>query len=258
MPPGARWPAPDATSEKKRDDTMTNRTAALGRSLAAVIVVVALGVSCSSSENASSTSPEGGGDPTTTTTTTAAASAPVTSAPRQSCAANTLGAAAVASFEAPALLDVVCENQHAVATLTNGPGGELVLLFALQNGVWVLVGNAPLADAATAAPAGFSTTAVPGWQRARDARLNRGDRSAGGGDRVITDIPPSSLQVNPETGENEICTELSSDYIVCSPPTTVPPPPDDPDAPPVTIDQSGFCKYNYNDPRCVADPGFQP
>lgn len=236
---------------------MTNRTAALGRSLAAVLMVVALAVSCSSSESASGTNPEGGVD-ASTTTATAAPPAPSTTRPRQPCSSQTLGAAALASFEGPALLDVVCEDAAAVATLSNGPGGELVLLFELQpDGSWLLVANAPLDDPLSAVPADFSTTAVPTWQKAREARLKRGSRTPSGGN-VITDVPPSSLQVNPESGETEICVQESSDYIRCSPPPQLPAPPDDPDAPPETIKQSGFCQYNYNDPRCVENPGFMP
>lgn len=238
---------------------MTNRTAGLGRTLAAVLMVVALGVSCSSSESASGTNPDGGVD-ASTTTATAAPPAPSTTRPRQPCSSQTLGAAALASFEGPALLDVVCEDAAAVATLSNGPGGELVLLFSLQpDGSWLLVANAPLDDPLSAVLADFSPTAVPTWQKAREARLNRGNRSPSGAGNVVTEVPPSSLQVNPSTGEQEICTQYDNDVSQCVPNTTSPPAdPETPGEPLPTAPESGFCKYNYNDPRCVADPGFTP
>jgi hypothetical protein len=231
--------------------TMGIRTAGL-RGIAMVALLLGFAAGCSSSDDASS-------DPNATvasTTTTAAVTA-LTTAPRQSCAADTLTAAAAASFEAPKIIDVVCETEFATATLENGPSGETVVLFNLQGGVWVLAGSGAVADAVAATPAGFSPTAVPTWQRLRDARLKReANPDAGRGDPSPY---PSSTQVN--DGVVEICTQYGADFVECvtsTLPNIVEEPPADPDAPPTTQKQSGFCKYNYNDTRCINDPGFEP
>jgi hypothetical protein len=239
---------------------MPSRSRADRSSTLAVLLVTllaALLAACSSSDDVAS--------PDTTaaapdTTEAAAPGPPSATTPRPPCAANTLGAAALANFEAPALIDVVCQQQHATATLTNGPGGELLLLFQVADGAWVLVGSGPVDDlAAVATPADFSTTAIPEWARARQARLTRA--AAGpSAPAPSPDAPPSSLYSDPGTGEQMICTEPDLDVRVCTPSTTAPPPPDpeNPDAPPPDVPESMFCKYNYNDPRCVADPGFSP
>jgi hypothetical protein len=216
---------------------------------AAFALAVLLAVGCSSAEPTAS--PETTAAPTTATTAPVGGPAPTQS--RQSCAADTLGAAASASFPGPALTDVVCEDKFASATLSNGPGGEFIVLFSLQNGVWTLAGSAPIAEAASAAPADFSPTAVPSWQRTRDNRIARA-ANPGGKSGSDSSSNTTWTQVNDETGMLEIC-EQQGDFTGCSAPT-FPPPPEDPDAPPTTVKQSGFCKYNFNDPRCVADPGY--
>lgn len=239
-------------AEREENDTMTKHGIVRLRFAAGLALVVLLAVGCSSSNDVATSETTAASSTTTTTTP------PKLTQPRQSCAVDTLAAASAASFEAPALVDLVCETNDATATLTNGPGGEYVVLFSLQNGVWVLVGSAPVADYASVAPADFSTTAVPSWQRLRDARLNR---PAGGSPTAPkTDSPPSSLKLNPESGEMEVCVQLNSDFVRCTPPTTAPAPvdPEDPNAPAPTVTESMFCKYNYNDPRCVADPSFAP
>jgi len=122
----------------------------------------------------------------------------------------------------------------------------------------VLAGSGAVADAVTATPAGFSPTAVPTWQRLRDARLKReANPDAGRGEESPY---PSSTQVN-DDGVVEICTEYGADAVQCvtsTLPNIVEETPPDPDAPPTTQKQSGFCKYNYNDTRCINDPGFEP
>jgi hypothetical protein len=230
---------------------MTSRTSRALGAAAGLVLVSLLALGCSASDETAS---ESGAEPTAASTTTTAAAAPVTTGNRQACAAATLQAAAAATFADPVLSDVVCEDDFATATLANGPGGELVVLFSLQDGTWVLVGNAPIAQAASAAPADFSPTAIPSWERARAARLARA-ASAGSGNANPPSSNPMTTRVNPETGMIEICEKQGADFVLCSPPST-PADPNAPVTPPVT---SNFCRYNYNDPRCVeSGQSFEP
>lgn len=238
-------------------DPMTKRGNPRRATVLALLLVATVAAACSSTDETPPSAESNFPAPSTATTTPASL---VTTIPRASCSAATLGAAAAGTFEGAALVDVVCEQEAATATLTNGPDGELVVLFALQGGSWALVGNAPVdGDLASVAPAGFSPTALPAWQRLRNARLSR--PADGGSNSDPT--PPSSVQKNPDTGETEVCITYDADYVICSVPTTAPPPavpdpenPDAPVAPPVT---SNFCRYNYNDTRCVdSNQTFQP
>jgi len=133
---------------------------------------------------------------------------PVSSLPRQSCAAGTL-AAAVPGTATPEVIDIVCEIDAAAATLVNGPDGESVVIFSLVDGAWSLAGLTPVsADPASIAPAGFSATAIPAWARLRQARLTRAEappRRRGGGSEGcpiggdVENCPPA--QDPPSTGE---------------------------------------------------------
>jgi hypothetical protein len=237
---------------------MSSRSDAARRTvlvLALTALLAAFTAACSSSEETAT--PDTTAASTTTTATGGGGGAPTT-APRQPCSAQTLGAAALASFEAPALIDVVCETDFATATLSNGPGGELLVLFQLQDGAWALVGSGPVNDlAAVATPASFSTTAIPAWLRLRDARILRGDKPPTEDAAGTTD----STRVNSQTGGLETCVK-DGDFQTCTAVTTTPPAPPaeptDPDAEPPATEASMFCRYNYNDPRCKADPSFTP
>jgi hypothetical protein len=210
-------------------------------------VVSALALGCSSStEQAAS----GESNFPLPSTITAPPVAPPSTAPRQACTVATLSAPAAATFAEAALVDVVCETEAAAATLRNGPDGELLVLFTLKDGTWALVANGPVdGDVVALAPSGFSPSAIPAWQRARAARLSRPEGATP--TTAVAAAPPSSLQRNSQTGETELCTAYDVDYVSCQSTTIVPPEPTtppDPEAPPVT---SNFCKYNYNDTRCV-------
>ena len=238
---------------------MTKRRNSRLAPVLSLLLVAAFAAGCSSTETAS---PSESTIPAPSTATTASPGPTVTTTRRPACSAAALGAAAAATFEAAALIDVVCEPEAATATLTNGPDGELVALFTLQNGAWTLVGSGPVdGDVVAVAPAGFSPSAVPSWQRLRNARLAR--TAGGGSSKDDGSAPPSSTQKNPETGETEVCVAYDADFVECTPPTTAPPPdapepgnPDEPSAPPVT---SNFCRYNFNDTRCIdSDQNYQP
>lgn len=239
---------------------MTKRRHSRLAPVLALLLVTVLAAACSSTETASS-GESNFPAPSTAATATTDLGPPVTTTARAACSAATLGAAAVATFEAAALIDVVCEPEAATATLTNGPDGELVVLFTLQNGTWALVGSGPIdGDVVAIAPTGFSPTAVPSWQRLRNARLARGQ---GGPQTPTPSTPPSSTRTNPATNEVEVCIEYSADYITCAPvttpPDTEPPDPDNPDATPTPPVTSNFCRYNFNDTRCTeSGQTFQP
>ena len=227
---------------------MTMRGSAGTRTAVALVLLAVLAAGCSSSEGTASSDPA----PTDSSSTTAATASdavapgpPVTTQPRQSCSVATLAPAS--GTPDAALVDVVCETDHAAATLTNGPDGETIVVFSLTNGVWTLVGSAPAAgDTAAAAPAGVSATIIPTWSRARDARIARAAAPpSAGGDLPTVDDPKRGCRAE---GDVYICPDITE--------PSLPPDPENPDAPPVT---SNFCRYNFNDTRCVeSGQTFQP
>lgn len=229
---------------------MTMRGSAGLRAVVVLVLLAALAAGCSSGEGSATGDPAASDSSSTTATTAsegAVPGAPVVSQPRQSCSESTLGAAS--GTPNAVIVDVVCEAEHAAATLTNGPDGETIVVFALTGGVWTLAGSAPATgDTAAAAPAGFSTTVIPTWSRAREARIARAAAPSGGGDTPTVDDPKRGCRAE---GDVYICPDITE--------PSVPSDPDNPDAPPSSLEYSNFCKYNYNDTRCVeSNQQYQP
>lgn len=226
--------------------------------IAALFVMVAVAGACSGTDEAATT-PSTDASDTTTTTAPAPSGVPVTSAPRQTCDAANLALAAGAALPGAAFVDVVCQPTHAVATWESSPDGAIVALFALQDGVWAMVASGSAeGDVTPLVPADFSPTAVPDWQRLRAARLAReaNPESGGGATGGVGGGTPTETiyYVDPETGAVESCVS-NGETLDCKPAPGIPPTSVDPSSPPVT---SVFCRFNYNDPRCQADGGFEP
>ncbi len=220
----------------------------------AILATVALGA-CSSSGPDDATV-DSTVESTSTTGAAATGGVPVSTTPRPSCDANNLNAAAAGPLPGAALSQIVCEPSFAVATWSTGPNGETAVLFALQGGAWVYVGSGPAeGDVVALAPAEFSATAIPSWQRLRVSLANReggasgeGRTTGGGGGGGR---PTSTVYVtDPDTGGTESCV-TNGDGLICTPAPAPPVTSDDPDAPPAPPVTSNFCRYNFNDTRCV-------
>ena len=266
MPTGVAGELTDSRPEQElaweNRTSMIHRITVRSTLLAALVMTASVLAGCSSSD--STPSAEAPVESTTTAATPSTRGVPVTNAPRQACDANTLGSAATAALPGVTLTQLVCEPAFAIATWTAGPDGETAVLFALQDGVWAYIGSGPAGgDVAILAPSGFSATAVPAWQRLRTAIATRGgsdtegggtsDGGRGGGATTTSTV----YFTDPDTGQLQSCT-TNRDGMLCVPAPSIPPTSADPENPDDTVVPSGFCRFNFNDPRCQADNQYEP
>lgn len=232
-----------------------------------IVVLVAAGAACSGSGVVTT-------QPTGTTSSTAAPGAGDTRPINPDCLPATLLTPVRAKFAAATLEDVVCATDRAAATVVGAAelGGDGVALLSVVDRQWTLIANGPVtADPATLIPAKFSVVVYDTWFAKYQSRTNPTTTTATT-PGTTTDPATSSTTSTTSTTRASSgpttsrprCFELGG-RTVCydgPPSTTTAPPITTPDGkivttttasttPPVT---SMFCKFNYRDPRCAADP----
>lgn len=217
----------------------------------AVIFTLAL-VGCSSSGDSSGGGTLPGGPPSSSTTLAAGALANASNP--KDCNGEVLTPVVHGTLPDVTLGDVVCDGPFAMATVQGGglPGDGVVFL-RFKNNAWTIVANGGVnLEVKNLMPADFSLGAFSAWQLAYQARVNP---------TVPTTRKPADPN-NPSSNTAVTVCEQAVDAIRCDtvPPTVPPVPKTGPDgnplptAPPST---SMFCRFNFADPRCKADPLFE-
>jgi len=217
----------------------------------AFTVVLLSGLSCS----------DAGVDagPGTTQGSTAPLSSSTTAAPvvagdntATGCGADKLIPAIQTKYAAATLTEVICDSPFAVATVRGRPETPAngVAMFRIVGTSWTLVADGT-ADAPEPGipPADFSSATFGRWKAAYEKSKRPPTES--------TSKPAATIANNTQStsctgeGQNEACETITV------PPSTAPATTPDgntiPTTPPVT---SQFCRFNFADPRCKANPEF--
>jgi hypothetical protein len=178
----------------------------------------------------------------------------------------TPSAATVAAPETTASTNAPTESPAETPAVTVPPAvadagaGDRVVLLACERGAWkVFATDTPSADLSSKDPERFATH-VASWQAARTARLHP---------RTPVSVDPSQTTTSTAYVAGECKHADNVEYEQCpakvfltttttTPPTTLPPvtAPDGSVVPTTPKPTSMFCRYNYADPRCKADPSF--
>lgn len=227
------------------------------RKAAVLVVILVMIVGCSKKDETATpgTSAPAGGSTTTVPK----------SGPAGDCDEAAMTAVVQAKYPGAAISELGCAPPFATATVRHGTGllGDGVALLRFRNGAWTLVASGQAdADQATLLPADFSTVIFDAW-RARYDKLTHPERfttttkkagatpstlSAPNTTRLICEGEGGDVKCTPETTEPPTLPPVPKTLPDGSPaPTTEPQPPT----------TSSFCRFNFNDLRCKADPGFE-
>jgi hypothetical protein len=218
------------------------------------LLVVAIGCS-KGNEGAGPGTSVGAGTPAPTTTVPLPPPTGVEVGIIPECNTDILTPVAQVAYPGGILTDIACTPPFAMATV--GGGGlktDAVVLLRVVNDAWTVVANGEADQVDTLVPADYSSATVSAWKTKRTLRLNpkAPKPTLAPGATPVVRAQPSTTCV--QSDDSYLCDEVPT-----IPPTPATPPPTGPDgkplptAPPAT---SMFCRFNFADPRCVADPQF--
>ncbi len=223
----------------------------------AKVVIVVLGLvalvsaGCKSSGGDNSSPSTGTFPSTTTSTAPVAVNGAVVTDDGPACAPEVLTPIVAAAHAGATITEVTCDSIFAVTTVHKAADipGDGVAMFRLANNAWTLVAAGEIApDPTRLIPDNFSTQVFQLW-KAKYAAVHAPPTTAGRNTPTVPaniDVTDCHLQ-----GDIRVCPTTTQ-----APPPTTPPPtlPDGSPAPTTPPPTSQFCRYNYNDPACKADP----
>jgi hypothetical protein len=225
----------------------------LALTVVSFLLIVAIGCS-KGDDGAGPGTSVGAGTPAPTTTVPLPTPTGVEAGIIPECNTDILTPVAQSAYPGGVLTDIACTPPFAMATV--GGGGlpkDAVVFLRVVNNAWTVVANGEADQADTLLPADYSTATFSAWKTKRNLRLNpKPTTKPTVGNGLPVAGKPSTTCV--QADDKNLC-----DEVITVPPTPLPPPPTGPDGKPLPTappPSSMFCRFNFADPRCVADPQF--